>query len=217
MLDNDENLALAKDDAIKTREYCIYPSQLFSNVTANAHNNDNLNTDLAAIFAAIENSANGYDSEQDIKGLFADFDTTSNRLGNTVEAKNKRLSAVLKGVAGLNLGHFEGFADHYKGYVAENFVQQELVALGIDPTFSWSDARAEIEFVISDVDGKIIPIEVKSGKRTRARSLESYINKCEPHKSIKLTGTQGSAKTETKHLAYPLYYCEHAIKQHVLN
>lgn len=104
----------------------------------------------------------------------------------------------------------------YKGYVAENFVQQELVALGIDPTFSWSDARAEIEFVISDIDGKIIPIEVKSGKRTRARSLESFINKCEPHKTIKLTGTQGSPKTETKHLVYPLYYCEHAIKQHAL-
>ena len=30
-----------------------------------------------------------YDSEKDIKGLFADFDATSNRLGNTVEAKNK--------------------------------------------------------------------------------------------------------------------------------
>lgn len=34
-----------------------------------------LNTDLAAIFAAIEASANGYPSEHDIKGLFADFDT----------------------------------------------------------------------------------------------------------------------------------------------
>ncbi len=25
----------------------------------------------------------------------------------------------------------------YKGYVAENFVQQELAALGYEPTFSW--------------------------------------------------------------------------------
>ena len=33
------------------------------------------------------------------KGLFADFDTTSTRLGNTVVEKNKRLAAVLKGVA----------------------------------------------------------------------------------------------------------------------
>jgi hypothetical protein len=28
--------------------------------------------------------------KRDIKGLFADFDTTSNRLGNTVADKNKR-------------------------------------------------------------------------------------------------------------------------------
>jgi type I restriction enzyme M protein len=51
---------------------------------------------LAEIFSSIESSANGYPSEHDIKGLFADFDTTSNRLGNTVKDKNTRLAAVLK-------------------------------------------------------------------------------------------------------------------------
>ncbi len=95
-----------REDAIKTKGYFIYPSQLFVNVAQNAHNNDSLNTDLAAIFTAIESSANGYPSERDIKGLFADFDTTSNRLGNTVADKNKRLAAVLKGVAELNFGEF---------------------------------------------------------------------------------------------------------------
>ncbi|AGV17850.1 TPA: type I restriction-modification system subunit M [Vibrio parahaemolyticus] len=119
MNDNDENILAAQDDAIRTKGYFIFPSQLFSNVAANAHKNENLNTDLAAIFAAIENSANGYDSEKDIKGLFADFDTTSNRLGNTVEAKNKRLSAVLKRVSALNFGSFEDnqidlFGDAYE-------------------------------------------------------------------------------------------------------
>ena len=94
-----------KDDAIKTKGYFIYPSQLFATVAKNANNNESLNTDLAAVFGAIESSANGYPSEQDIKGLFADFDTTSNRLGNTVKDKNLRLAAVLKGVAGLDFGH----------------------------------------------------------------------------------------------------------------
>ena len=108
-----------KDDAIKTKGYFIYPSQLFSNIAKNANNNESLNTDLAAIFAAIESSANGYPSEQDIKGLFADFDTTSNRLGNTVKDKNIRLAAVLKGVAGLDFGDFQGshidlFGDAYE-------------------------------------------------------------------------------------------------------
>ena len=96
-----------KDDAIKTKGYFIYPSGLFVNVVKNANTNENLNTDLAKIFSDIEASANGYASEPDIKGLFADFDTTSNRLGNTVTDKNTRLAAVLKGVAGLEFGEFE--------------------------------------------------------------------------------------------------------------
>jgi type I restriction enzyme M protein len=108
-----------KDDAIKTKGYFIYPSQLFINVAANANTNESLNTDLAAIFAAIESSASGYPSEQDIKGLFADFDTTSNRLGNTVKDKNARLAAVLKGVAELDFGNFDAshidlFGDAYE-------------------------------------------------------------------------------------------------------
>ncbi len=106
-LKDDVITAEIKDDAIKTKGYFIYPSQLFTNIAANANNNDNLNTDLATLFSAIENSANGYPSEMDIKGLFADFDTTSNRLGNTVADKNTRLAAVLKGVEKLSFGNFE--------------------------------------------------------------------------------------------------------------
>jgi type I restriction enzyme M protein len=108
-----------KEDAIKTKGYFIYPSELFVNVAKTAHTNPNLNTDLRKIFDAIESSANGYPSEQDIKGLFADFDTTSSRLGNTVEEKNKRLAAVIKGVEELNFGSFENnhidlFGDAYE-------------------------------------------------------------------------------------------------------
>lgn len=108
-----------KNDAIKTKGYFIYPSQLFVNIANTANTNPDLNTDLKAIFNAIESSANGYPSEEDIKGLFADFDTTSTRLGNTVEDKNNRLAAVIKGVAALDFGKFEDnqidlFGDAYE-------------------------------------------------------------------------------------------------------
>jgi type I restriction enzyme M protein len=108
-----------RDDAIKTKGYFIYPSQLFARVAATANTNDSLNTDLAAVFSAIETSALGYPSERDIRGLFADFDTTSNRLGNTVKDKNARLAAVLKGVAELDFGDFDAshidlFGDAYE-------------------------------------------------------------------------------------------------------
>ncbi len=118
-LPDDIITAEIKDDAVKTKGYFIYPSQLFCNVVKNAHANEQLNTDLNQIFKSIEGSANGYPSERDIQGLFADFDTTSNRLGNTVADKNKRLSAVLKGVADLDFGKFEDnhidlFGDAYE-------------------------------------------------------------------------------------------------------
>ena len=117
--DDDENIKLGKDQVIKEKGYFILPSQLFENVVENAQSNPNLNTDLKEIFTAIESSAVGYASEDDIKGLFADFDTTSNRLGNSVEDKNKRLAAVLKGVAELDFGRFEDnqidlFGDAYE-------------------------------------------------------------------------------------------------------
>jgi len=106
-------------DTIKSKGYFIKPSQLFVNVANNANNNEHLNTELKSIFNAIESSANGYPSESKIKGLFADFDTTSTRLGNTVKDKNSRLASVLKGVAGLNFGkfdenHIDLFGDAYE-------------------------------------------------------------------------------------------------------
>jgi type I restriction enzyme M protein len=114
-----------KDDAVKTKGYFIYPRQLFANLAAGAKDNESLNTDLAAIFSAIESSALGYPSERDIRGLFADFDTTSNRLGNTVKDKNARLAAVLKGVADLDFGtfddsHIDLFGDAYE-YLISNY------------------------------------------------------------------------------------------------
>lgn len=108
-----------KDDAVRTKGYFIYPSQLFCNVARTAQSNPNLNTELRAIFDSIEGSATGYPSEHDIQGLFADFDTTSNRLGNTVMEKNSCLAAVIKGIESLSFGRFEDneidlFGDAYE-------------------------------------------------------------------------------------------------------
>ena len=83
-------------------------------------------------------------------------------------------------------------AYEYKGFVAENFVQQELAVHGIEPTHSWVDARAEIEFLLTDSAGQIVPLEVKSGTRTRAKSLASFKQKYQPTKTIKLAATIGT-------------------------
>ena len=117
----------------------------------------------------------------------------------------------------LDLGYPEikQQAFEYKGYIAENFVQQEFAAQGVDPTYSWQDARAEVEFILSDTGGNIIPVEVKGGKRTRARSLQSYIQKCNPVTTIKLTGIQGSSALEKYNIVMPLYFAQHVITEHI--
>ena len=91
----------------------------------NAGSNENLNTDLANIFTAIEGSAVGFQSEEAIKGLFKDLDTTSDRLGATVAEKNKRLCDILKGIAEVDFNDFQSndidaFGDAYE-YLISNY------------------------------------------------------------------------------------------------
>jgi len=94
---------------------------------------------------------------------------------------------------------------NYKGYISENFVQNEMIAHNHQPTYSWEYARAEIEFVIKAQTGDIIPVEVKSGKRTRAKSLASYVQRYQPAKTLKLIGSTGSLD-DPKAIVAPLYY-----------
>jgi type I restriction-modification system, M subunit len=114
-----------RPNTVEDKGFFILPSQLFENVVKNAKENENLNTDLANIFKAIEGSAIGFASEDDIKGLFEDIDTTSNRLGGTVAEKNKRLTDILTGIAEINFGNFKNndidtFGDAYE-YLISNY------------------------------------------------------------------------------------------------
>lgn len=108
-----------RENTVKEKGFFILPSQLFSNVVKDARKNENLNVDLANIFKEIESSAIGYESEEDIKGLFDDLDTTSNKLGDTVAEKNKRLADILLGIDSINFGdikdnEIDTFGDAYE-------------------------------------------------------------------------------------------------------
>lgn len=90
----------------------------------------------------------------------------------------------------------------YKGYIAENYVAQELVSEGVKELYFWQGKTSEIEFLVS-VKDQIIPVEVKSGNRTRARSLEVYQNKYAPPISIVISSKR-LTKTD-KRIYIPLY------------
>jgi predicted AAA+ superfamily ATPase len=91
----------------------------------------------------------------------------------------------------------------YKGYFAENFVAQELLASGFSQLFSWEEGKSQLEF-LSDFDGKIIPIEVKSGNIVKAKSLAHFQEKYAPPFSIILSGQPLRIDSKQIH-RYPLY------------
>ncbi|MCI2282707.1 AAA family ATPase [Colwellia sp. MSW7] len=112
---------------------------------------------------------------------------------------------LLGNMLGLTYREHRDQGFNYKGYIAENFVQNELVAKYGNPTYSWEYARSEIEFLFKQDNGNIYPIEVKSGKRTRAKSLDVYKQRYQPEKTIKLIGSRGSLENSNA-IVLPLYY-----------
>ncbi len=92
-----------------------------------------------------------------------------------------------------------------KGFIAENFVQTELSACMGKPSYYWSERNSEIEFLIKLNSGAIMPVEVKSGKRTMAKSLKVYKEKYQPDKTLKLVGTVGG-NLQNQDQVWPLYY-----------
>ena len=106
-----------KGETVKSKGFFIYPSQLFDNVLKNAKNNADLNIHLGKIFKEIEGTTKGAVSEANFKGLFDDIDLNSNRLGSSVEERNKRLTALLAGVAKMQLKYtneIDAFGDAYE-------------------------------------------------------------------------------------------------------
>jgi len=116
---SDKEAEFGRSDTIKEKGFYILPSDLFENVCRNARTNPNLNETLSNVFKNIENSAKGFESESDLKGLFDDIDINSNKLGGTVIKRNELLVKILEAVNGLKLGNFDdhsidAFGDAYE-------------------------------------------------------------------------------------------------------
>ena len=70
----------------------------------------------------------------------------------------------------------------FKGALTENYVLCELVNQYDDSPYYWkSGNRAEVDFIVQN-HMDIVPIEVKSGRSERARSLSEYRKKYAPPK-----------------------------------
>ena len=116
---SDEQAEFGREVTVQERGFYILPSQLFGNVRKRAAADPNLNETLNNIFQAIENSAKGAASEDDMKGLFADIDVNSNKLGATVQKRNETLVKILDKIGDMKLGNLadnqiDTFGDAYE-------------------------------------------------------------------------------------------------------
>lgn len=116
---SDEQAEFGREVTVQERGFYILPSQLFGNVRRRAAADPNLNETLSNIFHAIENSAKGAASEEDMKGLFADIDVNSNKLGATVQKRNETLVKILDKIGDMKFGNLadnqiDTFGDAYE-------------------------------------------------------------------------------------------------------
>ena len=81
---------------------------------------------------------------------------------------------------GIQLRIISGDKNINYGSVYENVVAQELVAHGLEPYYYNSKKRGELDFVI-ELDGKVLPIEVKSGKDYEVHRALSNIMECDEY------------------------------------
>jgi len=90
----------------------------------------------------------------------------------------------------------------YQGYIAENFVAQELRANDSSILYCWQGRTAEVEFLL-EKEGEIIPVEVKSGRVTQSKSLNVYADRYQPKLAFVLSANN-IARRNIRHYL-PLY------------
>jgi uncharacterized protein len=111
--------------------------------------------------------------------------------------------------ASLNLSYMDISGNQYgsyKGFIAENFVAQELTAQNISLK-TWqvndSSSKSELEFLLNH-RGLVIPVEAKSSTKTqKAKSLLAYKKKYSPQVSVKFSGL--NLRFEKDQINAPIY------------
>jgi predicted AAA+ superfamily ATPase len=110
---------------------------------------------------------------------------------------------ILANMAGLDfVDILNEDISQFKGAIAENFVAMELESLE-KPLYYWeSEGTAEVDFLLQTKDG-VIPIEVKSGTKTKSKSLAVYMKKYNPKYALRISAKNFGYKNKIN--SVPLY------------
>ena len=89
----------------------------------------------------------------------------------------------------------------YKGVLTENYVACEFYAKTRE-LYYYQFKQYEIDFLIK-IDGNVIPVEVKSGRRVNSKSLKEYMDKYKPAYGIRISTKNFGLENNIK--SVPLY------------
>lgn len=98
--------------------------------------------------------------------------------------------------------HNIDISDKTRGILAESYVAQELTYKKYPLNYWESNNTAEVDFVIQ-IDGDIIPVEVKSASNTRSKSLSVFVNRYETKYSMRFSTKNFGFENNIKSI--PLY------------
>jgi len=90
----------------------------------------------------------------------------------------------------------------FLGAMTENYVAQCFKAKSYRLAYWQSEGKAEVDFVLQ-LDGKVVPIEVKKGRRNRAKSLGVFMEKYNSEYAIRISKKNFGFENNIK--SVPLY------------
>ncbi len=104
----------------------------------------------------------------------------------------------------LNTGYIlsDMLSSNTKGAIAENYVMQQLVSIGLEPFYWESQGKAEVDFIFQTKNG-IVPIECKYSHNVQSKSLQVFIDKYNPIYSIRVSTKNFGFENNIKSI--PLY------------
>ena len=102
--------------------------------------------------------------------------------------------------------------EQLKETLYENHIAKTLVENGYPLYYYQSDGKAEVNFVIQNRMGKIIPIEIIARTNSKAKSLSVFMKKYEVEEAYRITENNFQTKKEVRYIPIYAVYCLNTTK-----
>lgn len=94
----------------------------------------------------------------------------------------------------------------FLGALSENFVAQALIANGYSLFYWKNDNTAELDFVLQ-IEGKVVPVEVKKGNRTKSVSMNMFLKKYNCPYAIRISKKNFGYENNIKSVPFYAVFC----------